>query len=371
MAATTEEPTRRGTASRALPRALRRSFLRRWFAVEAVRATALSVLGLGLFAAIAYAPTWVPPCTYAPLVLLAGLYLTPRWFVVVTAGFALELAIDTVSRITAPSAWIADISVILVAVLMLSSTRSRARLGVHGHHGESMFVDLRDRLRAFGELPQLPSNWHAEVALESAYGQAFSGDFVVATRSQCGRWLEVVLVDVSGKGVQAGTRSLLLSGALGGLLGETDPERFLGAANSYLVRQEWKEGFATAAHVSIDLDSGDYTLGNAGHPTPVQFFNGSGRWQLIGEATGPLLGVIADADFSRSSGRLARGDALVLYTDGVIETRERDLTAGVDRMLGAAERLVASGFEGGARQLCAVSMEGESDDRAVVMIWRD
>jgi len=70
-----------------------------------------------------------------------------------------------------------------------------------------------------------------------------------------------VLVDVSGKGVQAGTRSLLLSGALGGLLGEQEPNRFLTAANNYLLRQNWDEGFATAVHVSIDLATGDYTIG--------------------------------------------------------------------------------------------------------------
>jgi serine phosphatase RsbU (regulator of sigma subunit) len=234
-----------------------------------------------------------------------------------------------------------------------------------------MFVDLRDRLKAFGELPVLPGGWHAERAVESAYGQSFSGDFVVATKSADGRWFEVVLVDVSGKGVQAGTRALLLSGALGGLLGEQEPNRFLTAANNYLLRQRWDEGFATAVHVSIDLATGDYTIGSAGHPPAVQFNNGSGRWEVLGEAAGPLLGVIDDATYIRSYRRLGRGDALVLYTDGVVESRFRDLTVGVDRMLGAAERLVRGGFAGGAKRLCASARAGETDDRAVVMIWRD
>ena len=67
---------------------------------------------------------------------------------------------------------------------------------------------------------------------------------------------EVVLVDVSGKGIAAGTRSLLLSGAFGGLLGAMPYDRFLPAANSYLLRQHWDEGFATAAHASINLRHG-------------------------------------------------------------------------------------------------------------------
>ncbi len=371
MATSSDLLTRRQLTARRLPAALRGMRAQQSYAAPMVRAAALILLGLALFGVMAGWPGWVPPSVFAPFTVLAGLYLTPGWLIVVSATYLVELLIYSSVRSVTPASWVALASIAGVVVIMLSSSRSRARLGVQGHHGESMFVDLRDRLRAFGELPELPQRWHAEVAVESAYGQSFSGDFVVATRSGGGRWLEVVLVDVSGKGVQAGTRALLLSGALGGLLGELEPERFLGAANSYLVRQEWNEGFATAVHVSIDLTTGDYSIGNAGHPAAVQFVNGSGRWQVLGETAGPLLGVIEDATFLRASGQLVRGDALVLYTDGVIETRHRDLTVGVDRMLGAAERLVSGGFADGARRLCASAKAGETDDRAVVMIWRD
>ncbi len=334
------------------------------------RGAALILLGLVLFAVMNLVEGIVPYSAFAPIIVLAGLYLPPRWLVVVSATYLAELAITSSMLGWSSTQVVALGAMLLVVFLMVTTSRSRARLGLQGHHGETMFVDLRDRLRAFGELPDLPPRWHAETAVESAYGQSFSGDFVVATRSQGGRWLEVALVDVSGKGVQAGTRALLLSGALGGLLGEVEPDRFLGAANSYLVRQEWDEGFATAVHVSIDLSSGHFSIGNAGHPAAVQFVSGSGRWAMLGESAGPLLGVIPDAAFVRATGQLQRGDALVLYTDGVIESRHRDLNVGVDRMLGAAERLVPRGFAGGAARLCASAKAGETDDRAVVMIWR-
>ena len=63
----------------------------------------------------------------------------------------------------------------------------------------------------------------------------------------------MVVVDVSGKGEGAGTRALLLSGAFGGLLGALPPGEFLPAANDYLLRQDWDEGFATAVHLSLDV----------------------------------------------------------------------------------------------------------------------
>jgi serine phosphatase RsbU (regulator of sigma subunit) len=258
----------------------------------------------------------------------------------------------------------------MVAAMMAWLSVSRARLGVHGTLGESMLVDLRDRLRAHGDLPALPEPWHAEVAVEAAHGDSFSGDFVVAARSNIGDRLEVALVDVSGKGAQAGTRALLLSGALGGLLGATDPADLLGAANTYLIRQGWGEGFASAVHVALELDSGRFCLGSAGHPPAVKFSAGSGLWQILDAENGPLLGIQNDATFPRSNGQLQRGDALLLYTDGVVETRTRDLSVGIDRMLGAAERLVSRGFAGGASRICAAPLAGETDDRAVVLIWR-
>ncbi len=70
--------------------------------------------------------------------------------------------------------------------------------------------------------------------LRPAGGSSFGGDFLV---SACdGKALEVALVDVAGKGIDAGTRALLLSGAFGGLLGSVPPGDFLPACNAYLRR---------------------------------------------------------------------------------------------------------------------------------------
>jgi serine phosphatase RsbU (regulator of sigma subunit) len=60
----------------------------------------------------------------------------------------------------------------------------------------------------------------------------------------------------------------------------------------------------------------------------------------------------------------------MLYTDGVVETPGRDLAVGIDRLLGQAERLVTAGFRLGARLLVDRVATGESDDRALVLIWR-
>lgn len=349
-----------------------RSDVGRWTSAPWVLVLFFLVLGLLSGWAVGVWPSEIPWGAYTLLVVGAGLFLEPRPLTVVYLGLFVMMCVVGYQLGDRKGAVVGTLVVTLAIMgLMLWLANARAKVGVVGVTGESMLVDMRDRLRAQGELPELPASWSAEVALESAFGDSFSGDFVVASRSTDGRVLEVALVDVSGKGRNAGTRSLLLSGALGGLLGETDECGFLPSANNHLLRLRWLEGFATAVHVAIDLDSGAFTIGYAGHPAAAQFSAGSGRWRMLSGGWGPLLGVLPDAEYPRESGVLRLGDALVLYSDGVIETRDRTLVDGTDRMLGRAESFITKGFAGLAQRLCDQAAAGHGDDRAVVTIWRD
>ncbi|MEU8147967.1 PP2C family protein-serine/threonine phosphatase [Nonomuraea sp. NPDC048901] len=250
----------------------------------------------------------------------------------------------------------------VLAVLM---ARTRGKLGVQGLRGDAMLLELRDRLRSQGELPALPKDWGGKVVLKQAGGSSFGGDFLVSMRDE--DKVEIALVDVSGKGVDAGTRALLLSGTFGGLLGSG--VEFLPACNTYLHRQRGDEGFVTAVHVRLDLATGDYTITSAGHPPVVKFDAGTGNWQ-VATAKGVVLGVVPDLHCEPDSGTLRKGDALLLYTDGLIEQPGRDIDAGLDKLLGEAERLLPSGFRDGARALVNAMASGHNDDCALVLIWR-
>ncbi len=315
-------------------------------------------------------PGTIPFSMFVLPVLLGGLALSvpSLVLVVIVTGVALvgEGIVHGVDELYLGVVFVVGIT----AVVAIGSARSRARLGVQGTVGESMLVDLRDRLRAQGEMPALPRGWEAEVVHRSAGRSKFSGDFLVASRTPHGLVLEVALVDVSGKGLAAGTRALMLSGAFGGLIGSLPPVEFLPAANAYLLRQDWAEGFATAVYLVVDLGTGEYQVRSAGHPPAVHFHAGSGKWSIL-EATGGLLGVFEKDDYVPSSGTLRSGDALLLYTDGLVETPRRDLTDGIDKLQGEAERLVARGFRYGARRLIDAVAASDSDDRALVILWRN
>ncbi|GAA3229544.1 PP2C family protein-serine/threonine phosphatase [Actinocorallia longicatena] len=261
----------------------------------------------------------------------------------------------------------------LTALLALSLSRTRQTLGVQGLRGEAMLLELSQRLNRQGKIPQLGDGWEAKVELVQAGGSSFGGDFVVSCRhggpDGTRDLLEVALVDVSGKGIDAGTRALMLSGAFGGLLGSVQPAEFLSACNNYLHRQRWDEGFVTAVHVIVDLETGEYTVESAGHPPAVKFVASSGTWQ-VGTAKGVVLGVVPDLKCEPETGRLRTGDALMLFTDGLVEAPGRDLDAGIDHLLGEAERLVPQGFRKGAREIVQTMSAAHDDDCAMVLIWR-
>ncbi len=333
-------------------------------------ALALAV-ALLLLLAISTWPGRFPAITIAPLILLSGLYLSTRHLVGLYVVLSLGLALAA-PRLPFPGA--TRVAILVAAgslmAMMLVVASSRVRVGAIGFHGENLFVELRDRIARSARLPALPQGWTAESAVLSANGEGFSGDFMVAERTHGGRHLEVALVDVSGKGREAGTRSLLLSGALGGLLGALSPASFLDAANTYLVRQGWDEGFATAVHLDINLDTGAYSVGSAGHPAAVRYSAGTGTWHVLEGGGGPVLGIMQGVHFARSHGMLGMGDALMIYSDGIIESRGHDLTEGTDRMLGAASGAMVRRDASVADAVMSSARSGESDDRAVFVIAR-
>jgi hypothetical protein len=366
-------PPRPGAGRRRARRALRSAGtqLTRQFITRNRRlAFVLSLVSIAIaVAAVHVSEWWFSPGVMILPILAGGLLLWPRALRIFFVFVAGAVSYDLVDG-KAGAGIVATI--VLTAIFADVLSRTREKLGVQGLRGDRMLVELRDRIRAQGKLPVLGEGWASSLVLKPAGGSSFGGDFVV---SSCdGKMLEVALVDVSGKGIDAGTRALLLSGAFGGLLGSVPREEFLPACNAYMRRGGTTEGFVTAVHLSLDLTSGEYVISSAGHPPAAHYDAAAGRWRLT-RAHGIVLGVVADlrgAATEAERGVLQRGDALMLYTDGLVESPGRDIDAGTDRLLGEAERLLSSGFSTGAPALVAAMQReiGGSDDCALMLIWR-
>ncbi|MCX2969919.1 MULTISPECIES: PP2C family protein-serine/threonine phosphatase [Streptomyces] len=342
------------------------------WAVFGVLLLAVAVFAWGTLAL----PLWVAPEALVLPVIAGGLLLRPARLLTLYAASALALVVESLALgpYTAGAGRVTPGTVLVVAAVSLAGlliAQFRMRVGVPWMRGGTMLFDLRERLGVQSKLPELPRRWHREMSLRPAGGQSFSGDFVVAARTGPERrTLEVVLTDVSGKGMDAASRALLLSGAFGGLLGSLPAPAFLPAANAYLLRQDWDEGFATSVHLVLDLDTGDFELMSAGHLPAVQRCSGTGTWQRHA-ADGPLLGVLDGAEFHPVKGRLRRGDVLMLFTDGLVEAADRELDAGIDRLTGVADTYVATGFRGTAWHLIEQVAPDVNDDRALLILCRD
>jgi Stage II sporulation protein E (SpoIIE) len=330
-------------------------------------ALALLTVGIGV-GTVKTSADWLSPGVMILPVLAGGLLLWPRALRVLFCLVVVMLAIDWIYGKRAGLGIVAAIVVTALFAELLA--RTRAKLGIQGLRGDRMLVELRDRLRAQGRMPELPDGWGAVSVLRPAGGSSFGGDFLVSAYD--GKVLELALVDVAGKGIDAGTRALLLSGAFGGLLGSVPHSEYLPACNAYLQRGGPPEGFVTAVHLTLDLVTGDYLISSAGHPPAAQFESGSGRWRLT-RATGIVLGVVPELRSRTERGVLRFGDALMLYTDGLVEGPGRDIDAGIDRLLGAADQLITGGIDTGAARLVQ-TMQGagpNSDDCALAIVWRD
>jgi sigma-B regulation protein RsbU (phosphoserine phosphatase) len=131
--------------------------------------------------------------------------------------------------------------------------------------------------------------------------------------------------DVSGKGVPAAmfmaqTKNLLRM--VTGFLLRDGRDAATPAAVLRRVNQELCEGngmmmFVTGFFGMLDVQTGDLQFSCAGHEAP--YLIGADGLSTVAGAQGLVLGLNADWAYKTASIRLAPGDALYLYTDGITE----------------------------------------------------
>lgn len=331
--------------------------------------TAILLGMIGIAVALTLLLGNVVPMSLWVVYLMLGVMLLRFLPLVFITVAVLTAAVWAASRVGLDQPRVASSLVILgLAALLALVQSSRQRSGLPVALSEAVLSQLRDRLQRQGVVPALPNGWRSQSAVLTAHGPSYAGDFLVADLRD-GRWLEMALVDVCGKGVSVGPQALQFAGALGGLIGALPPSALMAAANSFLLRQESDESLATAVHLKVDLVTGDYTITSAGHPPALHWHLGTRGW-TIDNARGMALGVISDVEFSPSHGRLRPGEALMFYTDGVIEAGSRDIDDGIEWLSRQALHVVdARGFTGLPKRLLKRVPRG-TDDRAILLLER-
>lgn len=169
------------------------------------------------------------------------------------------------------------------------------------------------------QLPRVP---RLGLCATSVPALEVGGDYYDALVLDDGR-LGVIVADVSGKGTSAAFYMAELKGVFRALAhGLASPAAFLNRAHRALTVAPGT--FVSALYVLFDPATATATLARAGH-CPALLVPGDGGPATTVNAPGLALGMDHGGAFARVltdvTVRLAPGDRLVLYTDGVVESR--------------------------------------------------
>ena len=183
-------------------------------------------------------------------------------------------------------------------------------------------------------LPAAPDVAFAARYRPGSQAHRVGGDWYDVIARPDGR-LVLAVGDVVGHGLAAASstgrlRAGVALSALDGLGAAATLERL----NRYLASLDDAE-MATVVVMILDPATGEITLASAGHPPPVLVRTG-GDASLFTGGLGVPLRVVDDARYDEVTARLDPDDALLVYTDGLVERRGESLDAGLDRLLRGA-----------------------------------
>lgn len=214
--------------------------------------------------------------------------------------------------------------------------------------------------------PGLPG---LELAARSFVAREVGGDFLVFLpwKDRAG----IALGDVSGKGVPAALISTSIGHLLPWLRPIEDPGRALRDLNDDLLARIPEDVFVSMVLADLDLKTGALDLWTAGHPPPLVW---KAREGLVRQATlhNQLLGILPEFACDPEAWQVEPGDVLLLYTDGLVEVRNR---AGEQFDLGRLSAVLAAGAGGTAAEIAeailnAVRAWGDVSDDLTLLVCR-
>ncbi len=178
--------------------------------------------------------------------------------------------------------------------------------------------------------------------------------------------------DYSGHGIQAAavaSHARLVLSSIARRVG--GPSEVLAEANSRLLEDVPEEHFVSAAVCAVDTRTGVLRLALAGHPAPILVRAGEAA-----EVPMPFnrpLGLDPDVVFREAEITLEDGDALIMVTDGILESRRRGRLFGVEGI----DDVVRAAGTGTLSELCAAICDASdryhdkslpSDDRLALAV---
>jgi PAS domain S-box-containing protein len=224
------------------------------------------------------------------------------------------------------------------------------------------------------ELPAIPGIELAASYAAAGEGIEVGGDFYDVFPTGEDSWTAVV-GDVCGKGPEAASLTALARYTIrAGALREGAPREIITHLNEAILSQRGDGRFLTLACACLEIgEEGPWlraVVARAGHPPPL-VVRASGFVERV-EGQGTIVGVFPEIEVAQLEIELGPGDALVLYTDGLIEARSERELYGIERLeeaLGACVGLAADQMvDHVARDVGSFRAGPATDDHAVLVI---
>ena len=209
------------------------------------------------------------------------------------------------------------------------------------------------------------------------------GDLYYLSVCSKGSISRITLADVSGHGEGVSTLAERLRDSLREHADHWDQSALVRQLNDSFLKISTDGKFATAVLLGHYVDTGEMLFTNAGHPPPLWYRAAVREWMFLEEET-PYskeiadlpLGIIPGTAYTQAAVQLEPGDLLLLYTDGIVESRnDRGEQVGLGGLLEMARGLPrGSASDAGAALVQAVTRyrgsAAATDDETVVALHR-
>jgi serine phosphatase RsbU (regulator of sigma subunit) len=217
-------------------------------------------------------------------------------------------------------------------------------------------------------LPQLPGVDFAARYEPASSGLEVGGDWydVVALGDER---VAITIGDIAGRGIEAASVMGRVAAALRAYVLDYQPPDEALRRLSRIMRELESPQMATVLHLHLDVTTGAAEYVRAGHPPALIRLPNGEIEQLAGTGT-PPIGIFEDVDYRIHRATVPPGGLLLLYTDGLIERRDREFDAEFERLCAA---LAEAPTEAGACLSWLAdrfSAESNPDDAALVAMSR-
>ena len=204
----------------------------------------------------------------------------------------------------------------LVGIVIASYVRSQLRAQREKEMKLAATIQESGLPRVF---PPFPGEPRADFFADMKTAKEVGGDFYDFYFSGP-RKITFLVADVSDKGVPAALFMMRAKATLKGIAQTGKPvAEVVTEANSALCQDNGANMFVTAWVGEVDLDTGVVSYVNAGHNPPLLLRAGKSAPEYIRSKPGIVLGVAAGMKYVSQEVRLAPGDSIYLYTDGLVE----------------------------------------------------